>query len=364
MVNFFMLKGMTNKGCDMKYPYVVAEIGGNHNGDLDLAKRMIKSAKECGADAVKFQLYRRCDLWTEKHLKDLNDGIVKLENVSSWSTKELGLKDIFAQVDRFSVQENEHIEFFKYARECGIDYGTSAFTKRDVDFCIDQKVATLKIASCDVTNLDLVEYVISKDYPVHIALGMATMAEIEAIVDIVPENLRRNVTLLHCVSLYPPQDGMVNLRFIETLRRSFGLNVGYSDHTLGFEVPLAAMALGSSVVEKHFTLDKKMPGWDHAVSADPFEMQIICRAARRIADALGDGIKKLSRDELAKRDKFRRSIAIIKPLKAGQEITYNDIAFKRPGTGISADRFREVIGCHVNHDIEADTTLFWEDLVK
>lgn len=348
----------------MKYPYVVAEIGGNHNGDLDLAKQMIKAAKACGADAVKFQLYRRCDLWTETHLNELNDGTVKLENVSNWSTKELGLEDIFAQVDRFSVQEQEHIEFFKCARECGIDYGTSAFTKQDVDFCVDQKVATLKIASCDVTNLDLIEHVISKDYPVHIALGMASMAEIEAIVNIVPESMRHNITLLHCISLYPPKDDIVNLRFIETLRQNFGMNVGYSDHTLGFEIPLAAMALGASVIEKHFTLDKKMPGWDHAVSADPFEMRIICSAARRITDALGNGIKKLSSDELAKRDKFRRSIAIIRPLKAGQEIAYEDIAFKRPGTGISANRLHEIIGSHVNHDIAADTTLFWEDLVK
>lgn len=346
------------------HPYIVAEIGGNHNGDIDLAKRMIRSAKECGADAVKFQLYRRCDLWTEDHLKELNDGVVKLENVSSWSTEELGLKDIFAQVDRFAVQEQEHIEFFSYARECGIDYGTSAFTKKDVDFCIDQRVANLKVASCDVTNLDLIEYVISRDYPVHIALGMASLSEIAAIANLVPERCRRNVTFLHCVSLYPPEDGLVNLRFLETLRRNFGIEVGYSDHTLGFEIPLAAIALGARVVEKHFTLDKGMPGWDHRVSADPEEMRIICSAARRISAALGDGIKRVSDGELAKRMKFRRSIATARPLKAGQEISYEDIVFKRPGTGISADRFREIIGRHAARDIESDKTLFWEDLLK
>lgn len=347
-----------------KKPYVVAEIGGNHNGDVELCFRMIKKARECGANAVKFQLYRRGDLWTEKHLQELNDGVVSLENVSNWSTKELGLPDIFSQVDRFSVQEMEHVEFFRCARECGIDYATSAFTKHDVDFCIDQKVANLKIASCDVTNLDLIEYAISKDYPLHIALGMASMAEIDAIVGLIPKRMRQNVTLLHCVSLYPPEDAIVNLRFIETLKRSFGLDVGYSDHTLGFEIPLAAMALGATVIEKHFTLDKRMPGWDHAVSADPFEMEIICRAANRISDALGDGVKCVSDAELEKRKKFRRSIALVNPLKNGQTITKNDIAFKRPGTGISADRFKDVIGRRVCRDIEADTTLFWEDLLK
>ena len=346
-----------------KYPYIVAEIGGNHNGDVELGKRMIREAKACGADAVKFQLYRRCDLWTEDHLKELNDGLVKLENVSAWETKELGLKDIFAQVDKFAVQEKEHIEFFNCARECGIDYGTSTFTKKDVDFCIDQKVANLKVASCDVTNLDLIEYVISKDYPTHIALGMASLAEIEAIVNLIPEKCRHNVTLLHCVSLYPPKDELVNLKFIETLRRNFGMAVGYSDHTLGFEIPLAAVAMGASVIEKHFTLDKNMPGWDHRVSADPSEMKIICSASKRIADAIGDGIKRVSDDELAKRKKFRRTIATARALKAGEEIRYEDILFKRPGTGIPADKYKDIIGRHVCRDIDTNKTLFWEDLV-
>lgn len=347
-----------------RYPYIVAEIGGNHNGDVELGKRMIREAKACGADAVKFQLYRRCDLWTEDHLKELNDGLVKLENVSAWETKELGLKDIFAQVDKFAVQEKEHIEFFNCARECGIDYGTSTFTKKDVDFCIDQKVANLKVASCDVTNLDLIEYVISKDYPTHIALGMASLAEIEAIVNLIPEKCRHNVTLLHCVSLYPPKDELVNLKFIETLRRNFGMAVGYSDHTLGFEIPLAAVAMGASVIEKHFTLDKNMPGWDHRVSADPAEMKIICSASKRITDALGDGIRRVSDDELAKCKKFRRTIATARALKAGEEIRYEDILFKRPGTGIPADKYKEIIGRHVVRDIDENKTLFWEDLVK
>ena len=347
-----------------KYPYIVAEIGGNHNGDIELGKKMIKAAKECGADAVKFQLYRREDLWTEDHLKELNDGVVKLENVSNWSTKELGLNNIFEQVDKFAVQEQEHIEFFNYARELGIDYGTSAFTKKDVDFCIDQKCANLKVASCDVTNLDLIEYVISKDYPTQIAHGLAVPAAMEAVVKPRRESLKHNVTLLHCVSLYPPKDEYVNLNFLHTLRQAFGMEVGYSDHTFGFSIPLAAIALGATVIEKHFTLDKNLPGWDHKVSANPEEMRIIASESKRIVDALGNGIKVVSDDEIAKQKKFRRSITTADSLKAGQEITYNDILFKRPGTGIPADRFKEVIGRHVNRDIEENKTLFWEDLVK
>ena len=346
-----------------RHPYIVAEIGGNHNGDVELGKRMIREAKACGADAVKFQLYRRQDLWTEDHLKELNAGVVKLENVPNWTTKELGLNNIFEQIDRFAVQEQEHIDFFACAREVGIDYGTSAFTKKDVDFCIDQKVSNLKVASCDATNLDLIEYVISKEYPVHIALGMVTMDEIREVVKLIPDSCRYNVTLLHCVSLYPPRDSQVNLAFMATLRREFGMAVGYSDHTLGYAVPLAAAALGASVIEKHFTLDKNMPGWDHKVSADPEELRIICEMSKRISDALGDGTKTtLCEDEIAKRRKFMRTIATARPIKSGAEIVYEDIVFKRPGTGICASRFREVIGKKAAHDIKADKTLFWEDI--
>ena len=287
-----------------------------------------------------------------------------MENVSIWSTKDLGLINIFEQVDKFAVQEQEHIEFFNYARELGIDYGTSAFTKKDVDFCIDQKCANLKVASCDVTNLDLIEYVISKDYPTQIALGMASLAEIEAVVKLIPERFKHNVTLLHCVSLYPPKDEYVNLNFLHTLRQAFGMEVGSSAHTFGFSIPLAAIALGATVIEKHFTLDKNLPGWDHKVSANTEEMRIIASESKQNVDALGNGIKVVSDDEIAKQKKFRRSITTADSLKAGQEITYNDILFKRPGTGIPADRFKEVIGRHVNRDIEENKTLFWEDLVK
>ena len=345
-------------------PYIVAEIGGNHNGDVELAKRMIAEAKACGADAVKFQLYRRCDLWTEDHLKELDGGAVKLENVAEWKTKELGLNNIFEQIDRFAVQEQEHIEFFKCARELGIDYGTSTFTKRDVDFCIDQKVANLKVASCDATNLDLIEYVISKDYPVHIALGMVSMDEIRDVVELIPPKCRHNVTLLHCVSLYPPKDSQVNLEFMNTLRREFGMAVGYSDHTLGYAIPLAAAALGATVIEKHFTLDKNMPGWDHKVSANPEELRIICEMSKRIADSIGNGVKVLCEDEIAKRRKFMRTIATARPIAAGATIVYEDLVFKRPGTGICASKYREVIGKKAARDIEADKTLFWEDIEK
>lgn len=347
-----------------KYPYIIAEIGANHNGNMDLAKKLIKSAKEAGADCVKFQLFEANDLNTYDSLVELDKGTLKLENVLEWKSTELGLNNIFEQVEKFAVQEEEHIEYFKYAREIGIDYATSVFTKKEVDFCIDQETSCIKIASCDATNLDLIEYVISKDYPVMVALGMCSLGEVENIVNLVPQKFRHNVTLLHCVSLYPPKDEYVNLNFMDTLKNAFGLPVGFSDHTLGTAIPLAAIAKGAAVIEKHFTLDKNLPGWDHKVSATPNEMKIICEDGKRIIDALGSGIKVVSDAEMEKRLKFRRGLVTKHALEKGHELVYDDFMFKRPGTGISADRLNEVIGRHVNRDIEADKTLFWEDLVK
>lgn len=347
-----------------KYPYIVAEIGANHNGDMELARTLIRKAKECGADCVKFQLFGPHDLNTYDNLVELDSGTVKLENVPEWKSTELGLNSIFEQVEKFAVQQQEHIEYFKYAREVGIDYATSIFKKEDVDFCIEQKAAFIKIASCDALNLDLLEYVFSKDYPTMIAFGMSSLGEIEQVVNMIPQKTRDKVTIMHCVSLYPPKDSDVNLRFINTLQQAFGLEVGFSDHTLGTCIPLAAMTIGASVLEKHFTLDHSMPGWDHKVSANPEEMKVICEQSKRIYNAMGLGIKIVSEAEMQKRLKFRRGLVTKHAIPQGHELTHEDFVFKRPGTGIPADRLNEVIGRHVNHDIEADKTLFWEDLVK
>lgn len=344
-----------------KYPYIIAEIGGNHNGDMDLAKKMMLKAKECGADAVKFQLYRGEELITQEHMRELNSGTVKLENVSDWSTKELGLENIFEQVEKFAIQEKEHIELFSYARELGIDYASSCVTKQEVDFLVEQKVSFLKIPSMDVNNTDFILYTLSKNLPTIISLGLASLGEIEQVVNIIPEKYKKNVTLLHCVSLYPPKDEIVNLKFIETLKTNFDLNIGYSDHTLGFSIPLASVVYGVTIIEKHFTLDKEMPGWDHKVSANPEELKIICQETKRIVEALGDGRKVVTQEELDKRLKFRRSLISASKLSKGHIISEKDIVYKRPGTGINPDEIKYVIGRKLNKDIESDYLLKWED---
>ena len=343
-------------------PYIIAEIGCNHNGDLDLAKQMIRGAKECGCQAVKFQLWEQKNLFTKKYLQDLNDGIIRLENVSEWKTKELGLNNIFDQVRAFSIGEKEHGELFDFARELKIDYSSTAVTKEGVDFLIDQKVAFVKLASMDVNNPDLLEYLIAKDYPALISLGMASLDEIKRLVKMVPSKYRKNIVLLHCVSLYPPKDEMVNLKVIKALRGQFKMAIGFSDHSLGCAISLAAVALGARVIEKHFTLDKNLPGWDHKSSADPKEMAALCRESRRIVTALGDGRKELSPDEIQKRLKFRRSLVAARKLTSGEIIKKEDIAVKRPGTGIAPDELAKVVGRKVKTSIEEDELIEWKKL--
>lgn len=346
-----------------KYPYIIAEIGGNHNGDMDLAKKMIKVAKECGADAVKFQLYRGEELITKEHMKELNSGVVKLENVNEWNTKELGLNNIFEQVEKFAIQEKEHLELFQYAKKLKIDYASSCATKEEVDFLVEQKVAFLKIPSMDINNPEFILYQLSKNLPIIISLGLASLGEIEQVVNIIPDKFKHNVTLLHCISLYPPKDEIVNLKFIKTLKTNFDLKIGYSDHTLGFSIPLASVVYGVTVIEKHFTLDKEMPGWDHKVSANPEELKIICNESKRIVDALGDGRKVVTKDELDKRLKFRRSLISAHKLSKDHIITENDIVYKRPGTGINPDELKYVIGRKLNRNLKEDDILKWEDFV-
>ena len=345
-----------------KTPYIIAEIGCNHNGDLDLARKMIIEAKNCGCDAFKIQLWNKSELFTHQYLHDLNDGKISLENVKEWKTNELGLHNIFQQVDRFSIYKKEHEELFKFARKIGIDYASTAVTENGVDFLIAQKVAFIKIASMDTNNPLFLEYVFSKNYPVVVSLGMASLGEIEEIVRLIPKK-NKNVTLLHCVSLYPPEDEIVHLNFIVQLKKLFDVNIGYSDHTLGFSVTLAAVALGATVIEKHFTLDKNMPGWDHKVSANPEEMKIICRESKRIIAAVGDGPRVLSQRELQKRLKFRRSLIVARNVKKGSEIKKEDLTYKRPGTGISPAEMKYVLGRTAKRSLTADQLLDWKDLV-
>ncbi len=346
-----------------KKPYIIAEIGANFNGDLELAKHLIDKAKEVGCDAVKFQLWQKDELINNDLIKDLDSGKVRIENIDKWETKEFGLLNLKQQIERYVLTYDQHKELFKYAKEKQIDISSTPINKFGADFLVDIGADFMKISSMDINNLELIEYVVNKGLPTYISLGLATISEIESVIMIIPERYKENVYFLHCVSLYPPEDEIINLNFINTIRNTFNVKVGYSDHSIGYEIPLAAVALGAEVIEKHFTLDKDMPGWDHKVSANPEEMEIICKGSIRITTSLGNGVKKLSYEENLKKDKFRRSFVAFRSLPKGHEICEDDIMLKRPGTGISPDEKKYLIGRKTNNYIEMDKVINWTDLV-
>ena len=346
---------------ELNKPYIIAEIGCNHNGDTDLGLDMIRAAKESGADAVKFQYFTKNNLTTSDYLADLHNGNVKLENVDKWESKKLGLKNIYEQVDAFINDKNQLIIFQKYAKEIGLDFGCTPVDADGLNFLKDINSDFIKLASMDADNLEMIDLAISSDLPIIISTGMANLQEIDNIYKLFQDKGFTNYALLHCVSLYPPKDELINLNFIDTLNEMYDCEIGYSDHSLGYSVTLAAIAKGVKIIEKHFTLDKNMDGWDHKVSADEEDLRIICREGLKIYKSLGSGEKILSREELLKRDKFRRSATTINNLKKGHTLLRSDLVYKRPGTGISPSEISNIVGRKLKHDIDQDKTLFMAD---
>ena len=333
-------------------PYVIAEIGSNHNGDMDLCRRLIDAAADAGADAVKFQS------WSEKSL------IAKEEydHNPSYSDKKRHFGSLREMVRAYQFTPEQHVEAHAYCQARGITFCSSVFSPEEADLLEKLDVPFFKIASMDVDNLPLLACVARKRRPMVISTGMATLAEVEQAVETVRTAGNEEIVLLHCVSIYPPEYKSINLRNMSTLREAFEVPVGFSDHTLGTAVPLAAIALGASVIEKHFTLDKDMPGWDHAISADPAELQTIVKEGKNVFDALGSSRRIVSEAEYEKRRKLRRSLVARRPLRRGHVIADGDLNAKRPGTGISPAEMRYVIGRRLADDVEEDQVLRWEDL--
>lgn len=341
-------------------PYIIAEIGANHNGDMALARKMIAAAHDCGCDAVKLQLWGRHTAHTESYIQQLNQR-AKLGDVDL-TTPELGLSNVAEQIERFQCNQDQHVELKRYADELGIDFASTALTESDIDFLADLGVAFLKIASQDTDHPHFIRYIARKNLPTILSTGLSTWAEIEEAVDCFRPDYLQNLVVLHCISLYPPRDELIHLAKMGPMRDVCGVPIGYSDHSLGFTIPLAAMSLGAVVIEKHFTLDKTMPGWDHKVSADPAEMKIICEGAHRIHQALGVPNPSLSPEEIKKKEHFRRSIVSTRPIAAGETITMDKVFFKRPGIGIRPNELQYVLNRIAKRDIPADELIRWEDL--
>jgi N,N'-diacetyllegionaminate synthase len=333
-------------------PYIIAEIGSNHNGDMNLCRRLIDSAAESGADAVKFQS------WTDKSL------IAEEEYArnTSYSDKKKHFGSLRDMVVAYQFTSEQHIEVAAYCKSRGIAFCSTPFAVEEADLLEKLDVPFFKVASMDIIHLSLLKHIARKRRPVIISTGMATLAEIERAIETVRAEGNEQIVLLHCVSIYPPEYDIVHLHNIATLQQMFGVPVGYSDHTLGTSISLAAVALGACMIEKHFTLDQDMEGWDHAISANPQQLKTICEEGRHIITALGVSERRVSAAEIEKRKKFRRSLVTTRELKCGHVLAESDLGAKRPGTGIRPDEIDYVIGRRLAADMNADQTLNWSHL--
>jgi len=334
-------------------PYIIAELGSNHNGDMDLARKLIEEAKKAGADCVKFQSWSKETIFSKKVYDDNHFLADDYRNRKDYTLEKI--------VEAYSISEQELLEMKKHADEIGIDCTSTPFSKREVDFLdAEMNVDFIKVASMDLNNYPFLAYIASKGKPIVLATGLSNLAEIDTAITTIENAGNDKIIILHCVSIYPPEDHQVNLRNMDTLAMAYSYPVGFSDHTIGTCLPLAAIARGACIVEKHFTLDKSMEGWDHKVSADPGEMKIIATDAGRIHLALGT--VRLKRVEDKERlTAFRRSIVASVDIRQGELISEDMLDFKRPGTGLPPEAVKYVIGKKAKRDIAFDEIIFSED---
>ena len=335
-------------------PYIIAEIGSNHNGDMDLAKKMINSAIHCGCDAVKFQS------WNDKSLIS-NTGYK--QNTVFHDSKKKHFGSLKEMVDKYYLREDQHFELMDYCKSKGIDFNSTPFSNQEVDLLNDLEVEFFKIASMDINNYPMIKYIAQFNKPILLSTGMADLGEIDKAVKIIEKEKNYNIIILHCVSIYPPENKDINLNNIKMLQNTFGYPVGFSDHSIGFSIPLASVSLGACIIEKHFTTDKNLPGWDHEISANPEEMKIIVEQSKIVSDSLGGYKRVISKAEEDKKKIFRRSIVLNKDLKAGDIIKEEDISLKRPGSGITCDEIKFVIGKKLIRDFESDCLLTKDDII-
>ena len=337
-------------------PYIIAELGSNHNGDMELARKLITEAKEAGADCVKFQSWSKDSIFARKKYDDNYFIADDYRDRDDFTLEEI--------VEEYSISEEELLEMKKFADEVGIDCTSTPFSKKEADFLIDKLESPfIKVASMDLNNYPFLEYLAKKNKPIVISTGLSELHEIDKAIQVIEGTGNKDIVILHCVSTYPPVDSDVNLNNIRTLMRIYPeYPVGFSDHTLGTAIPLASVALGVSLIEKHFTLDKNMEGWDHKVSATKDEMAEIVNGSDRISQAMGE-FRITANESDEKKREFRRSIVMTRPMKKGEAITESDIDYKRPGHGLEPVMTEFVIGRAVNKDLDFDHILTKDDLV-
>ena len=325
--------------------FIIAEAGINHNGDFKIAKNLVDEAKNAGADAIKFQTFH-----TDKFL---SKNIIVPKHIKADS--------IFDLLRSLELSESDYKKLAEHARKRGIIFMSTPLDYEAVDLLDGLKVPLFKVASCDLDALPLLKYIASKKKPIVLSTGMGTLNEVGEALEAIRSRGNNNIVLLHCVSVYPPKAEEVNLRAMETMRSAFQMPVGYSDHTMGINVALAAVALGANAIEKHFTLDRKMEGPDQALSADPGDLKNLVSGIREIEKSLGTGVKVPSKDEISMKRAFRRSIVAAIDIEKGQVITEGMIIMKRPGIGISPKHYDFVVGRIAKKNINEDSLLTFKD---
>lgn len=330
----------------MKHVLIIAEAGVNHNGSLDIAKQLIDKAVEAGVDIIKFQTFKSEKL------------VSKAAKQAEYQQRNIGKKDEsqLAMLKKLELSPSAHKELMDYCREKGIRFFSTAFDMDSIEYLHSLNLGLWKIPSGEITNYPYLRKIAQYHEPIILSTGMCELSDIEATLKVLVGFgvKKEQITILHCNTEYPTPYEDVNLRAMLEIRDRFGVNVGYSDHTKGIEVPIAAVALGATVIEKHFTLDKNMEGPDHKASLEPDELKSMVVAIRNIERALGAGHKTVSESEQKNIEIARKSIVAACPIKKGEMFTEDNLTVKRPGNGISPMRWNEVIGKVATKDFEEE----------
>lgn len=340
--------------------FLIAEAGVNHNGKEDLALKLVDIAANSGADAVKFQTFRAENLVTIKAPK------------ADYQKKETGAGGQYEMLKNLEMSEELHFKIFKRCQEVGIEFMSTPFDENALDFLIKLGMRRIKIPSGEITNLPFLRYVASKNLPIILSTGMSNLEEVIDAVTCVQDqrsalgydsDLSKYLTILHCTSNYPAAYSDVNLRAMSTMANTLNLPVGYSDHTLGLDASLVAVSIGAKVIEKHFTIDKSLPGPDHRASLMPDELVELVRRIRVTEDILGSSVKEPTLSEIPVMKIARRSISFAIDVPKGYLIKEDDVVLLRPGNGIEPKYLDAVIGRELARPMSCGDTLQWSDLV-
>lgn len=324
---------------------IIAEAGVNHNGDLELAKQLIDAAADADADVVKFQTFQANQLVTNQAEQAL------------YQQKAIGKKQSqLSMLQQLELKPDQHEKLVNYCKHRNIEFLSTAFDPESIELLASLQIKRWKIPSGEITNVPYLRRIGSQRKPIILSTGMANLGEIEAAIKVLEKagSPRNQITALHCTTEYPAPFEEVNLRAMRSIAEAFGVDVGYSDHTKGIAIPIAAVGMGATIIEKHLTLDRNLPGPDHKASLEPTDFAAMVRGIRSVEKALGDGIKRPTVSEEANLKVVRKSLVAARPIRSGEIFSANNITAKRPGTGISPMHWDDWIGRQASRDFSTD----------